>query len=157
MDAWRIPDRDRVRLDAVSLACEVDGRASSIVLAGPQRRQRIACDDREIAARIAAFLQWLCTPRAARTVLDDPAWDTAGLEPDLLRWLDANAWLVIEDAEEGQRLLTAQALAIRARVEEAVDALLEGLPAEFRPIMIALLRRVSIWSEGWGNACYALL
>lgn len=148
MDAWNIPDRDRVRLDAVSLACEADGRASSIVLAGPQRQQRIACDDREIAARIEAFLQWLCAPRAVRPALDDPDWDNAGLEPDLLRWLDANAWLVVEDAEEGQRLLAAQATAIRARVDAAVDALLEGLAVEYRPIMIAQLRRVAIWVEG---------
>ena len=148
MDAWRIPDRDRVRLDAVSLACEEDGRATSIVLAGPRRQQRIACDDREIAARIAAFLQWLCTPRGDRAALDDPAWDTSGLEPDLLRWLDANAWLVIEDAEEGRRRLAAQVTTIRARIETAVDALLDDVSAEAGPTLIALLRRVAIWSAG---------
>lgn len=134
MDAWNKPDRERLRLDAAAVICArgEDGSGASVVLERPQLRQRIACDDPAIAARIAAFLEWMRLPEAQRGPFDDPDWDEAGLEPGLLSWLDANTWLMPQADEAAVRALDAQRTKIAARIDTAVAALLADADAATR-------------------------
>jgi pyrroloquinoline quinone (PQQ) biosynthesis protein C len=143
MDAWQVPHRDRVRLNALSVSCD----QAAVVLERPQWRQRIACDDSATAARVGGFLQWLRLPGDAREPLPDAGWEDAGIEPDLLQWLDAHAWLALEDAGDARTLLAAQAHSIRDRVERAVAALLADLPDGKRGALAAALDTTLRWDE----------
>lgn len=143
MDTWQLPHRDRVRLDAQSVHCD----HAVVVLERPQRRQRIACDDSVTAARVNDFLQWLRLPGDLRASSPDPGWEDAGIEPDLLQWLDAHAWLAPEGENDPQALLAAQARSIRDRVERAVTALTTAVPGASRGALAAVLRRVLDWDE----------
>lgn len=143
MDAWHVPHRDRVRLNALS----VHRDAAAVVLERPQWRQRIACDDTATATRVSDFLQWLRLPGDARSPLRDPGWEEAGIEPDLLQWLDAHAWLAPEDTDDAPALLAMQAHTIRDRVERAVTALLAEVPDACRGALASVLDRTLEWDE----------